>query len=52
MIQKIERFVARTIHLINPKHFSKMDYGSLHNWGIDDVIDGKLWFYVDNNKNK
>lgn len=40
----MRKILVKVIHFIFPTYFENKSYSDLHNWGIDDVIDGKIYF--------
>ena len=40
----MKKLLAKIIHLINPNYFPNKSYAELDKWGIEDIVQGKLYF--------
>ena len=40
----MKKVLAKIIHFINPNYFTKMSYSKLEKWGIEDIVNGKIYF--------
>ena len=40
----MKRLLVRIIHFLNPKYFPNKSYYQLEKWGIEDIVEGKIYF--------
>lgn len=44
MYSNMKKLLVRIIHFISPSYFPNKSYDQLDAWGIEDVVDGKIYF--------
>ena len=40
----MKKILVKIIHWINPNYFPTKSYAELDIWGIEDIVEGKLYF--------